>query len=801
MRIAAAAFLTLACLPAASRPAVGKGSQSPQVGEDTERFRVLAKAAGLPSARNHPFVEFVTGSYTMAHGDQPAKVHKSKGLLLGDDGESFRVLNERFVELTYQKTPASTPEVRKVGYVPIDLVPVATAHLKLERAWDGTFDLFYGWLCDGSGQTRLAGQLYERVVNTRKHGAAGIGFETAAQIDLGFARYEDAIAKFEQRLGGDAAVLASFDRWLTAFPDHELAGETAELRAALHLAMTTTLPTDATLSQRLVHDLTSLKGGLSVNGGWPYVMPVEGGERSADQLFMLGTKAVPALLAALRDVRPTRCVRTIGRRSARSQVMRVNRTAHQILNAIAGLSMDHTDPASLIPAYDAWWQRVQTVGLTQELRTRTESGDRSAANRLLQIAPELVADAIATALLTVKQDWQRRELLKIASRTEGAAATKLLREILASGDALAIAAVAEPLLKQPEHRYVALGALKRAWRRSEPGSKDAEAIAPLLCRYGDMAAIEALQSRVQCLTGRELRHLAGDSDEPKPHATVTRAQEQLLLHLIHDERHLSGVFGGTLDPRRCDYAAQELAKRWPQRFAFDAKLLRADRDAALARLRGLQPDAVPAAAAEDVLGLRRTLAAWDRENLESQRSRILKDITNPALLPTLRQRREEVFKVRRDELDVACRRLASTVTAIGPDAELDKLPTALSDRLRALKGHALAPRELADCIGELVNTPAPGVRTHTFEVLRRSNGLGLFVQIHSTSGDGEIRPRPQYQGGVAVGSQIVMHTTGAGIRSALRKGGIATFAARLTDALAAPDSRAVEARLRLTQRL
>jgi len=792
MRIAVAATLILASLPAATSAA----RQQP-IGQHTQSFRKLAEKAKLPSARSHPYVEVWTGGYSMPE-DGKYVATKWRGLLLEDNGKTFRVLLERFIEQTFVRTPPGTPAYKQVRYAPADPKPTAVARLADKSDWDGTLELFYGYVCDGSGHHKLAEQLFERVPMMRRHRPAGIGFLSAAEIDLGNARHEDAVGEFGNVSDITDLRQTKLDIWLAAFAAHRLAPNVRELRAALLRSQAKKLPQDASEAAKLVHELTSFAGGISINGGWPIVMARTGGKRPCDRLVAMGAEAAPALLQALADDRPTRCVRGIGRRQFHSQVMRVNRVAVQILETIAGLGVGHMEPDQAKVQFEAWWRRVQEIGEVEDLLRRTRKGSPSAANRLVDVAPDKAADAIRSALKFASNATRQTRLMEIARRSRGAATTKLLRSILASQDPLAVAAVAEPLLKKPEQRQPALTALQQAWRIAEVGSREADAIGPLLCKHGDLASIKLLQAKPEALTGRELRILPLPDHSPRPDAALLAAQEQLLRALLHDTRELFGVFGDILNPRRCDYAARELARRWPDRYSFNMRLLRPDRDRALTKLRN-EPIRNPEVVLPDAVKQR--LAAWDKEHLPSERVRILDAITDPLALTTLRLRRNKAHAARRTELDNACRRVAASVIAVGPDEELAKLPDGMAEQFRALVGKPLAPSAFADLVGAIVKDPAEGVRQHIFQIMRRGNGPGVTIELVSMPGNGELRERPQYNAALAYGRRITMNTAGAGVRDAIRRGVLATFAERLQDAIDAEDEEPIEAQVRLTQRL
>lgn len=783
----------------------------PAAGANTQTFRKLADAAALPSARNHPFVKVWTGNWSRVGNEDPQPMF-SFGLLLHDDGKRFRVLGERFHEISYQRTPKETDARLQVKYAPSDPLPKMRERSASEPGWNSVVDLYYGWLADGLGQPALAETLFDRVEQTRMHRTKGNSFATAAGIDLGMTRYEDLVLSFEQASMQDEERLRKLDLWLRAFPSHELAAQATDLREALARSMQRELADDATDIDRYVHQLTTTETGISIDGGWPFVLPMRGGERPADRLFELGMSAVPALVRALDDDRPSRSIRIPGIRSPGSHVVRVNRIATQILGAIAGLNITQVEPAAAKPEISAWLERVATLGYVEELVDRARTGDQRACQRLLDVAPDRLGAAVQVAMTRDLSAYQRKHLLRLVAQTESAAARLLLHDALESNDGAAIANVATKLLARPDQRARVLPALHRALRTAKPGSRSTEAIVALLCAHGTVESLDLLAELPGHVTGPELARLPSSESFADRGAGYEQALQDLLLAFVHHEHGEQTVYDGVLDPRLCDFAAAELAARWPHRYAFERHALRADRDRQLQALRG-GPEAGPSLPATEpklAASIDQHLADWHRTNLPSQRERILQRITEPAALPLLRATRLTVYKKRRAELDAACSRLAATVVSIGPDAELRRLAKATRDRLLALESQPLDPRKLQAFLSSLVAAPTDGVRIHQIEVLRASDDSGVRIQLRSEPGAQPIRERPQYRIAFAFDGEVLQDTTGAGLRDAIRERAFAKWIEHLTTALDKPDRRleggkgfvspALEARVELRQR-
>lgn len=91
------------------------------------------------------------------------------------------------------------------------------------------------------------------------------------------------------------------------------------------------------------------------------------GPQPADRLIAMGLPAVPALIEALRDERPTRSVSFCGRFGRNSRVCTVGETAGYCLAQIAGgyaVAIQHDEAAT----WRAWYERASRAGIGAALR-------------------------------------------------------------------------------------------------------------------------------------------------------------------------------------------------------------------------------------------------------------------------------------------------------------------------------------------------------------------------------------------------------------------------------------------------
>ena len=175
------------------------------------------------------------------------------------------------------------------------------------------------------------------------------------------------------------------------------------------------------------------ENGWFVQGVQPKPRPAT---TSAGKLVRIGLDAVPQLLDALGDRRPTRA---IGHQKAswhRSRLLDVGDCAFEILRRISGrnffgkeLSSNvETASADLKRNVEAWWEEVKSGKEADRLDQDISSGGYShgLTERLAKIAPERLVGAIERGLTNAGRPWDGSRLIETLDRTRTSAANELL---------------------------------------------------------------------------------------------------------------------------------------------------------------------------------------------------------------------------------------------------------------------------------------------------------------------------------------------------------------------------------------
>ena len=91
----------------------------------------------------------------------------------------------------------------------------------------------------------------------------------------------------------------------------------------------------------------------------------------------------------------------------------------------------------------------------------------------------------------------------------------------------------------------------------------------LLAEFGTAEMLSALRARIGDLGDDIIRPLGRRHDHEISSKANDTARKDLLFELLSSGRVLRGNFGGTMDPRICDFAAAALAERYPRTVEFD----------------------------------------------------------------------------------------------------------------------------------------------------------------------------------------------------------------------------------------
>ncbi|HEY1786044.1 MAG TPA: hypothetical protein VGG30_10865 [Pirellulales bacterium] len=668
-------------------PASGGSAAEPIYSPEVDRALAFHwfETLGYPDVAKLPFVDVATGGWSQGADDGPRAFHEH-GFLLSHEGDRFSILtigHDRFsmqtIGLETQKftktgplTAAGRPvlEHQAVDYEPADLAQFATAALKAatERLtavnpWYPTdeAELFVlSWACARQGHDALATDLFDCAASFPDEGAAKQagrrGLEDRVSDQIAHQEMWRAIVAF-----GDAAIsrqqlLDRFQWIIKTFPhsEHfERAKATATLLAMMivedrnHPAQPATGPEWERLDRKeqvaeLIVQLRDQNtrqlmqpGSCSI-----FLRPDSDEDTPAHRLAKIGFDAVPQLIDALSDPRPTRSVGYLRDFRFSHHVLTVGDCAQQILNQIAGRSFfkfNHTGGYmaqdgridSVAAAAREWYAEVLKKGEKQTLIDGATGGDDqsvSQARRLLKKFPDDALPALIAATRAAKIDFNRNQLVGLVHQVPGEPAQEFLLEELRDGPVASTRLVAAKSL-QRRGRSEGVAAMIEHWRAKhlpdppcDPGAPDPEStdthdVAIFLVSRGGVDGVKAVASRFADLpvalrldivspfgdapslnvlrTGSkdDLARL-GTAAESNDNQELRAAVVKLLITALDDTQPRKGFAvswnGASIsEPRICDFAGLALNHFDAARFPFDLSASLPERDRGRAILKNV----------------------------------------------------------------------------------------------------------------------------------------------------------------------------------------------------------------------
>ena len=166
----------------------------------------------------------------------------------------------------------------------------------------------------------------------------------------------------------------------------------------------------------------------------------------AGKLVQIGMDAVPQLLEAFDDDRPTRATGSQHSTWQRSNVMTVGDCVLQILQRLSGRTFYgrnmSSDPAAASAELKRnarqWWEEVHGGTEAEVLDRKISAGggeqiSHGELERLAIIAPERIVGAIGRGLVHAEQSWNTDSLVHVLATIEGEEARTLMRETLVQG--------------------------------------------------------------------------------------------------------------------------------------------------------------------------------------------------------------------------------------------------------------------------------------------------------------------------------------------------------------------------------
>lgn len=335
----------------------------------------------------------------------------------------------------------------------------------------------------------------------------------------------------------------------------------------------------------------------------------------AHQLVKLGEAAIPALIENLTNPRLTRSVACRDFDKFSHFVLTVGDVALATLEQIASREF-YKSPTSegtlssdgkakeVRAEVEKWWTARQTTGPAAEFMTAAARGDANAVlagKRLLKDFPGEALQPILAGAEAAQNEQVRSDFMVLLSQLKGEQVNAALLKEVKEGPFLGARAQAAAILDRSGHRE-AMPILAEYWKTSAPARSGTptfsreKLIAALILSDapdGIRALAEGLQKRsprcreyildaIQSDSRRMQEYKLGNlAIKPTPEnrlsAEKLTAIEDLLVAEMEDNggsisRYVSS--GDTVtreNPRFCDLAAAELAKRWPQKYRFNLR--------------------------------------------------------------------------------------------------------------------------------------------------------------------------------------------------------------------------------------
>ncbi|HTU23912.1 MAG TPA: hypothetical protein VMF30_00855 [Pirellulales bacterium] len=651
----------------ATRPALADDAQEATYGDASQSFTWFS-AKGYPDVAKARLV-VVTKGRDVPNGATDPHCSREYSFLLSEDANHFTVLSPTLQTAQYTKAPAppKTPGGDLAGNVawfePADLAHVAKVELDdprgMLRGQDGnprtlrfswripeTTRLFIlAWSCSRQGHAELAEALFERAKRIPEYHRIPFGGtrylherveEEVAELEM----WEICVAFSDPTISRQSL----YDRstiFLKRFPDSEHVARVrgiANLLAMMiveergHAAIKPGDPAWDKLGQKeqiaeLIFQLRDQNshqmwsdGPLRISFGF------SDQQSPADRLLGFGHDAVPQLIDALGDPRPTRSVGAHRTYCFSHDILTVGDCACEILEKIAArafwkhngsssyMSKDCQNQVAEKAARD-WYAEFLGKGEKQVLVDGTSAGDRNSPAQgasLVKKYPDAALPALIAGARAAKEDHVRVSLVyQIGNLTGDEPLAFILAELKDSpfGHCRLAAANILNRLGRPEGEAAMLDAWQHPAKTTSNSSASGPEIfrgflAQFLANHGGAEALRALAQTYSSESG-EVRHdianslayrnmPAGGADlpgsepqqgppkQPTGRAALRTALLDLLMTIIDDSEGTQGAMWiadkQLSNPRNCDLAGYALARLDPAQFSFDVHASLADRE-------------------------------------------------------------------------------------------------------------------------------------------------------------------------------------------------------------------------------
>jgi hypothetical protein len=605
---------------------------------------------GIEDIKAARLVRIRTGMVRLASNNGgPYERHPDgpRGFLLWEKNGEARILLGDLTVATFSRHGKHPREDDYVGWRTVSMDAEVSAMLRmLSKAeidfWDDRHDTYFDRLhlegqafalaryCAAQGRLDFAARLLTRV---RSKLSAKTPEDLAEELRYQFGN----LLEWRTRLAmADAGVsrkaLADFYRTMAEQCSYKGAAEQAALlesmaaEDAAHPVMTAQelerLPPADQAAEWIfrLRDENTIKRDM-----WerPWPSPPTQGNGAVEKLTKLGHPAVPALLEALKDERPSRSVIRSERYGGGAIVREIQDLALEALTEIAGVNFFWITPydggapnwAGMRLLADEWWKATVEKKGAEWFRSRIESGADGADYCLEALAKRYPEQLTMDLLPRIKDAKLRSQLIQHIGKSEAPEVLAFLVDEMKHGPTLGNrVAAAYPLRKQ--YRAEVLAAMSGEWKKilaefsQAPVAKgakrdvkklqlepdDPESAVHLMAFLLHLDSAEIIKS-VQAawpylgtsdrmdLLWRCTDRLCAEDELNEPLSAETRdAFHSIFIKALSDDSFVLGI-SQVKNPRVAEQAAHALATNWPSKYRFTWESNKKKRAAQLANVR------------------------------------------------------------------------------------------------------------------------------------------------------------------------------------------------------------------------
>jgi hypothetical protein len=507
---------------------------------------------GFPDVKGRPLVRVATGDWNQS-GDNPPVNHYVYGFLIREQGDDFEVFTPGLDTWKLHKTPARTPEYKRVGYEKADLAKMVTAYLRARRQHERPREPWFGpvfgrrlgnrttafilaWACWRNGRDDLAARLCNHAAGMKREWGnidePPPPLFSAATNEIALNQMWELVETFGNPKVTRKQLLERIRRFVRNYPMSKHQKSAKETVALLERMV----KEDAEHARRrrvgkpfkqlgkeeqiaeLIFQLRDQNGQQRMQPGACDIFDCIGGkdDTAAHKLVKIGYAAVPSLIEHLDDERFTRSIGFHKVFYFSHHVLRVNDCALAILEEIAGqhfwtasstfsyMSQDKMagETRQRVRAWYAVFKKKGEKGLLKELTERGDDRSAEMGRRLLKRYPKGALRALVRGARATKIGPVRANLVDLIASCNGEEPVQfILQEVKDGPLALPRLTAAEALHKvgRPEGLAAMIGwwqediNLKRNDKKwEEHPASWASSIARFLANCGELKGIQTL---------------------------------------------------------------------------------------------------------------------------------------------------------------------------------------------------------------------------------------------------------------------------------------------------------------------